>query len=490
MKILFLQKDTMVRISVMLLSASLKEDGHECELLMEASEHDLVGSAVALAPDVIAFSCITGGHEWVLDTARRLKERTDVPIIIGGPHATFFPEIIEKPGVDVVCRGEGEQVIRDIIRALAAGDDAELANIPNVAVKTADGTVVNEVRELCAELDSLPFPDWDLYRRRYAFMVPYYLGNFPAIMSRGCPHACSYCFNRSYLQLYRGKGRYVRRETPAAAVDRLERTRREFGVRRFNFVDDSFAESAEWVGEFCDLYRERVGIPFVCNVRANTVTEETAGQLAAAGCYCLRMGIESGDERVRRDILAKRVSNEAIAAAAAHTRRHGMKLVTYNIYGCPTESLEDALRTYELNRDLHVTFPQCSILQPYPGTPIRELAESMGLMPPVSGDAGDELGESYFVESPLMLDHKRELTNLQKLTPLMVKWRMPTPVVRWLIRVPTNPLYHLAFQSEYALFRLGLDAREIGPFLRFAIKSRRYMTASETTARTPEVTAS
>ncbi|HEX9092899.1 MAG TPA: radical SAM protein [Coriobacteriia bacterium] len=475
MKILFLQKDTMVRIAVMLLSASLKEDGHECELLMDAAEKDLVSTAVAMRPDLIAFSCITGGQGWVLETARRVKERMDVPVLVGGPHATFFPEIVDRPEVDIVCRGEGEEAIREIVAALASHDPGSLASIPNVSTRVDGRIVTNDVRDLAEDLDRLPFPDWELYRKRYAFLVPYYLGNFPAILSRGCPHACSYCFNRSYLQLYRGKGRYVRRETPAGAVARLARMRDEFGVRRFNFVDDSFAENAAWVEEFTALYRDRVALPFICNVRAPSVTEETARMLREAGCYCLRMGIESGDERVRREILAKRVSDEEIGAAAANARRNHMKLVTYNMYGCPGESLEDALRTYELNRDLRVTFPQCSILLPYPGTPIRETAERMGLMPAHHGDGGDELPESYFVESPLKIEHKRGITNLQKLTPVCARWRMPTPVVRWLISLPSNPLYHLAFQSEYALFRLGLDANEIVPFLRFALKSRAYM---------------
>jgi hypothetical protein len=114
-------------------------------------------------------------------------------------------------------------------------------------------------------------------------------------------------------------------------------------------------------------------------------------------------------------------------------------------------------------------------MQPYPGTRIRERAEEMDLMPSYDGSSATDVGESYFVESPMKLAHKRELTNLQKLTPFCSRMRVPTSVVRRLIAIPENRLYGLAFQAEYALFRFRLDRRETIPFVRFALASRAYM---------------
>lgn len=476
MRIVFVQKDSMVKIAIMLLSARLKEAGHSCEVVMEAAEDDVVAAALALDPGAVAFSCTTGSEGWALSTAAAIKSRAPgLPVIFGGPHPTFFPAVLERPEVDVICRGEGEDVVVDVADALERGLDA-LAGVPNVSVKLAGEVIASDVRPLILDLDALPSPDWSVYASRYTFLVPYYLGNFPVITSRGCPHRCSYCFNASYQDMYRGKGRYMRWETPERAVDKLVEAKELHGIRRVNFVDDSFAGNSRWLARFAEGYVERVGLPLICNVRADTVTSETAPLLREMGCYCARMGVESGDERLRRTVLDKTITDEQIRSAAARLREARIKLTTFNMYGIPGETLADAMRTLALNRELKVDYAQCSVLQPYPGTKIREYAEAYMSSEGAGRDAAaDDVGESYFVASPLRMEHKTEIINLQKLTATLVRLRAPLWLVRRLIRLPDNRVFHAIFQAEYAYFRFKLDLKEAGPFLRFALKSRSYM---------------
>ncbi len=470
-----MQKDTMVKVAVMLLSAVLKAEGHECEVLVESAERDMLRRARELRPDAVAFSCTTGIDGWVLRTAAEVKRAIGIPVVVGGPHPTFFPEMVREAGVDVVCRGEGEAALAELARSFDAGADG--AGAANLWVKRDGEVVEGELRPLVEDLDALPFPDWRVYAARYRFMVPYYRGNFPVITSRGCPHRCSYCFNASYQELYREKGRYARRESPESVVRKLEEARDRYGLRRLNLVDDSIAASRSWLRELAPLYAERVALPFICNVRADTVDEESAALLREMGCYCARMGVESGNDRVREVILNKHVSERQIRDAAASIRGAGMKLMTYNIYGSPSETLEEALETLELNRALRVDFAQCSILQPYPGTRICEMAEELGAFEPPSAEAPlPRRGTaSYFVSSPLALDRKREMMNLQKLTGLFIRLRVPRPMAERLIRLRADRLYSLLFKLEYAFFRFRLDLAETVPFLRFALRSKAYM---------------
>jgi anaerobic magnesium-protoporphyrin IX monomethyl ester cyclase len=472
MRLVFLQKDSMVKIAVMLLSAVLKEDGHECALVMESIERQPVDVLLAMEPDVVAFSCTSGQEPWVRERARQIKERSDIPVIVGGPAVTFFPEIIGDEAIDVVCRGEGEQPLREYARALDAGVDP--SGIANLWVKRDGEIVRNDMRPLNPDLDTLPAPDWSVYADRYAFLVPYYQGYFPAMTSRGCPHACSYCANDSYIRLFRGMGKYVRRESPEHAVARLVDAKRDLHLRRLNFVDDSMAADIGWLREFSAGYRERVGLPCMVNVRADTITEEAARLLADMRCRCARMGLESGNSRVRQEVLNKRVSDDQLRAAARALRGAGMRLVTYNMYGSPTETIDEAFQTYLLNRELKVDYAQCALLQPYPGTKVRDLAESLGLLQE-EGDVSGQTADSFFVASPIKLENKSEIVNLQKLTQSFIRLHVPPRLARAMLRLPENGLFHLIFTAEYALWRLRLDWRETIPFLRMAIRSRTYM---------------
>jgi len=477
MRFAFLQKDAFIQLGIETLAGVLHDGGHRVEVFIDDAERDLAGAVLASRPDAIAFSCVTGYDEWVEEVANRIKAvRPELPVIVGGPHPTYFPDFVRRPGIDYICQGEGEGAILDFANALQQRDAAMLLQIPNIWAKRDGEIYQNAPRRFIADLDTIPREDWTIYAK-YPFLVPYFRNNYPIMTSRGCPLRCSFCFNEKYSQLYEDKGEYLRRRTVRSMVDHLRWLVEERGVRRFSFIDDDFIR-VKWLREFAPLYAAEVRVPCTCNVRASTVNDEAAALLKQMNCYCVRMGIESGNDEIRRKVLFKNVSNQRIIDAGRAVKKYKMDLLTYNIFGIPGESVEKALETYQINKDCGADFAQSSILTPYPGLSINEYIEQMGALDPNHLDPMSGLtrvDKTYFIDSKLKLEGKNQILNLQKLMQFFLAFHVPMRVIRWLIRFPENKLYTFIFRATYGYFRLKVNRRELIPLFRLAFRTNSYI---------------
>ena len=203
-KLLFIIKGTALveRYGVMMLAAALKRAGHDvavarAQRLGFERLRDLVAE---LEPAALLYSAMTGEHQYLLDVNRRLKESYRGVSAFGGPHATFFPEMISEEGVDVVCRGEGEGAVVDLAGALAEGGD--YGRVANLWVKRDGDVVRNELRPLVEDLDALPFADREILYEGDADLRDHPTKIFFAM--RGCVFRCTYCFNHHFNDMYRG----------------------------------------------------------------------------------------------------------------------------------------------------------------------------------------------------------------------------------------------------------------------------------------------
>ena len=210
--------------------------------------------------------------------------------------------------------------------------------------------------------------------------------------ARGCPFRCSYCFNSAYKELYKGLGKTVRQRTVGSVIDEL-RELKQFGWKCLEFVDDHFLLSEAWVYEFAERYAKEIGMPFSCFSAAKQVKPDVVKALKHAGCTTLCFAIESGVERIRREIYNKAITNEDIYKAADALHTHNMPFLTFNMIGLPDETMEDIYETIKLNTEIKTTYPWCSILQPYPGTPIAEYIKQQGYA------TLEKFTYSYFQES-------------------------------------------------------------------------------------------
>jgi anaerobic magnesium-protoporphyrin IX monomethyl ester cyclase len=177
-------------LGLMHISALLKQHGHVCDAFDLAEETDLVAAVRERDPQLLAFSAVSGLHRRLVCASREILEELDVLSIFGGPHPTYFPEMIEEEGVDVICRGEGEYPMLELVEALEAG--ANFRTIPNLWVKQDGQIHRNQLRPFVQNLDDLPWPDRELF----ATFSQLHTGNARSFMGgRGCPYDCTYAPN-------------------------------------------------------------------------------------------------------------------------------------------------------------------------------------------------------------------------------------------------------------------------------------------------------
>lgn len=477
MKVVFLQKDSFVKLAVEYLSAALKADGHQCDVFIESGERHFLKSALESSADLFAFSCTTGEEDWVSATSAKIRQNDTTPVIVGGPHVTFKPYFLENPSIDYICQGEGEGALSELLDAIAS-DPERIVQVLNIWSKDPSGKIIRtEVRPFIKDLDLLPMPDFDIYSK-YKYLVPYHRDMFPVITGRGCPHNCSYCFNKSYKELYANKGKYLRRRSPQNVIEQLLQAKEAYGIRKVNFVDDSFFCNPSWFREFTELYKEKIHLPFIINIEATHTKEELVRLAKEIGCICVRMGVESGNEHLRQTILNKKVTDEQIRAAAGHVKRYGIKLVTYNMLGLPGETVDNALETYSLNKKIHTDFAQCTLLQPYPGTALGEYVRQKKLLKDNS-----PLQSSCFVSTSIKLENENEIINLQKLIQVFLQMHIRISSVRRIIKLPKNPLFHLILRLSFIYNKIRVQKIRLIPVILMALHSFSYMKTKK--AKTP-----
>ena len=436
MKFLFVQKSGLPWHGIMSLAATLKDKSVDVDLILTDEEKRPLEYIKKFGPDFVGFPVITGEHAWIQPFAEEIKERLPkVKIVMGGPHATFYPETLSNKAW--IIRGEAELLLADLLN-----HDGE----PHT-VGPAD---------LLNDLDVLPAPDRSIYYK-YSHLAKATTKQF--LTGRGCPYNCSFCCNHLLRKMYKGHS-WVRRRSPENVMREMMQVQYLYGFKTASFSDDVFTLNTKWLEEFLDYYRAELGLPFLCNTRYEQVNEEMLEILKNAGCYGLEMGVESGSEFIRREILTKgKGTNEQITNAGRLIKKFGLRLKTYNMIGLPHETLRDAFKTIELNTKMKPDFAACSFLIPYPRYKIAEYFDTT------------KLPNSIY--KPLDGTSK-EIINLQTFFFIATKFPRLTPIIKLLIRLPPNKLFRLLASVFYGLFmskvhRLTLRdmwryARHIDPF--------------------------
>lgn len=364
------------------ISACLRLQGHEAGLFhitQPISEAEFKARVRAERPDIVAFSSTS-------HYARRLKEWSawsheacDAPVIVGGIHATLAPEdLASVPTIDHICIGEGEDTMLDLLDRMQKGGDT--LHVEGLWSRNGDEVIRNPMRVITPSVDALPPPDLSLFSFDELYAIR--RGTFPFIMSRGCAFKCTYCCVSTLKNMFPREGAYWRFLTPQRAVEVLRGMLDRYmpDARHINFLDAIFFPNRKWLKEFGPLYREKIGLPFICNMRADMLTEEAAEIMADAGCEMVRMGVESGDERMTTEILKRHLKIEHIRAAFAALRKVGIRRMSYNMVGLPTETLPLALKTVRLNAEIDPEEALAFIFYPYPGTDLHRLSAELGYL--------------------------------------------------------------------------------------------------------------
>jgi anaerobic magnesium-protoporphyrin IX monomethyl ester cyclase len=384
------------------MSACLKRDGHAVLLLHICDALDypfdlarMKQDIQAFSPDVVGLSLMEPQFKYAVRFCEDLRRYYDGFVFCGGPFPTMDPDsAIDAPGVNAVCVGEGEEAVCELVDAL--GEGADVSGIRNLWVRQPDGSVRKNLLRPFIDLATLPPDDKALFDLDRILPLKNY--QLETMIGRGCVHKCTYCINDSYLGIYRDHccapatmKQYIRMKDIDVALDEIKAviaTHPE--IRKIAFVDDNILMYPGRIDVFLERYKREIGLPFVCNTSPMVFTELKGRSLQDAGCDDIRFGIESGSERVKREIMNRSITNESVVRAFEITRKLGLMSSSYNMIGLPTETREEVMETLCLNARIQPDSVKLMTFYPFKNTPIYDLCSDMNLIDEEKKDLLDD----------------------------------------------------------------------------------------------------
>ena len=338
-------------------------------------------------PGCIALSVMSSLYlREIIKVNDHIRKASSCPVIWGGVYCTLFPERCLEHA-DYVIRGEGEEAIVELLDALIAGRDP--SDVQNLAYRKNDTVIINPLRPLIQDLDSLGYPgigqdnvyfiNGDKLTEKDPIINSL---TYETTASRGCPFACSYCSSINLKRLYVGKGKFVRFRSVDNVMQELKEAKEKIKrLKLIHFWDEIFTDDIDWIEEFKVRYRKEVGIPFTIWGHPLRIGEETIKNLVDAGLYHIVVGIQSGSARVRKEIFHRAETQEQIIDASRIISKCKVPVVSYDfILQHPFESVDDLKETFELCLKLEPPFDlNLHGLYFLPGTDIVDMAISEGL---------------------------------------------------------------------------------------------------------------
>ncbi len=365
---------------------SLKDNNHPIWQEMKKTIHNF-------KPDIVGISVWTTFAASAFKIASICKEYDrNIPVVMGGPHVSIkYDEVMNIcPHVDFLVKGEGEKTFVNLVRMLgkkAAGlsdVDRELSTVKGISYRQDLKIVHNPPEEFIKHLDSIPLPARDLLLNKGSYNSE----DMGLIMtSRGCPFKCSYCATSIWE-------RKTRCRSLDNVIEEIKLVIEKYGTKQFTFKDDSFTVNRKRVMEFCErLIKGKININWDCNTRVNLVDEELLRLMKKAGCTGIKVGIETGSERILK-LMNKNITLEQCRKAAKLFRKAGIHWTGYFMMGLPSETKEDVYQTLKFMRELKPDYASFSVYEPFPGTDLFEIGLEKGLV------KSERTLEDFYIISP------------------------------------------------------------------------------------------
>ena len=326
-------------------------------------------------PDMVGFHVWAGYHQPMLKAADHVRA-LGTPVVMGGPYSTYAAPAC-KAHADWVVQGSGFELLRKVL----------LGSLSRGVHFDSRG------RE-----ETFPVP-----RRSTLYGAYPEYGRSPIksiFASVGCPFRCSYCHAPEFNRMHGGFKLILRslddviREAQIVMEGWPE-------TRLFYFQDDVFGFKISWLKEFARRWKQEVGVPFHCQMRLEMTQDASGDQrldlFAKAGCTGVTLAIESDNEFLRDHVLFRSMPDNLIVEGCKKVTNRGMTLRTEQILAVPFSDISTDLGTLDLNNRINPTMAWTSILSPYPGVGVGEIAKNFRLWE----GSDDDLKESFFFSSVL-----------------------------------------------------------------------------------------
>ncbi len=386
------------------IAAVLEQEGYQVKILDVAAEdfhhvEVLQGEIIRIgigyeeiekrirsfAPDAVGVSCLISNQSAEMVRLCELVKSIDKDIltIVGGEHPSALPEdALKNESIDFVVIGEGEYTTRDLLNHVVKGTD--YSSLDGFAYRDGDRIVVNPKTTFIENLDMLPLP-----ARHLLPMDTYFKINLPqtgtswkspntSIMtSRGCSARCIFCATSKFW------GNRHRVRSVDKVLDEMELLVKTYGIKELQFIDDNLTLEKERAMQIFQGMIDRK-LNLVWNTPQGialwSVDDEVLKKMKESGCYEITFAVESGDERVLKEIIRKPVRLETIEPLVKSARKLGFITKGYFVVGLPGETLQDMEKTFAFARALAFDAAGIFIATPLPGTELYRLCNEKGYM--------------------------------------------------------------------------------------------------------------
>jgi radical SAM superfamily enzyme YgiQ (UPF0313 family) len=371
-------------IGIMSLSSVLKRAGHECVMFDQANPETpnevIIEEIKKKKPGLVGLSFLsTTSYPYAKILARAIRAAdSNVKLAFGGVFASLNANLVKMqcPEVDFVCRGDGEQLLLDLIERIE--DPSTVASL----TWAKDGKVMNNPnRPPERNLDQWPFPDRESLKLDFVESMPL---DVPAVLSmerfttmqtsRGCPWSCVFCdipiFN---------EGKW-RSRSPQHVVEEFKHLQAQ-GYGSVYFVDDHFLLQPRRIDAICKGINENgINIQWGCEGRVDSVAQHLFPAMAKAHCRTLMFGLESGSQKIL-DRVKKEQTLEEITTAVTNAKKAGIEIVHgFFVVGNPDETVEDMKATFDFAAKLPLDTFGFNRLCVYRGTPLWHEYVNRGLI--------------------------------------------------------------------------------------------------------------
>ncbi len=332
---------------------------------------EFLGSIWDWAPDVVGVTGMSiewSGIKSVIEAVRgSLGEKAK--IIVGGPHASCFPEmILERTDADFVAVGEGERTMLSLLEVLDKYGDPGV--VKGIMYRGPGGIVNTGPCERVDNLDDLPFPAFDLLTIEDYFVNPHFHTNLnkynriaPIFTSRGCPFKCGFCFHPM--------GFKFRPRSPKNVLAEIEQLVTKYGIQELHIEDDTFnfqpARAKAIMRGIIDRGL-KLTIAFPSGVRGDLLDDELISLFIRAGVYRVHFGIESAADRIQ-GIIGKKLDFAKLEKSLDAFSKTKVSTHGFFMMGFPTETEEEIMQTIDFAAKSKLVTANFSLLQLFPGTP-------------------------------------------------------------------------------------------------------------------------
>lgn len=361
--------------------ALLKQRGHDVTLLgLSRADLHAVKSALARGLPQVVYADI---HAVCATAARRvalyLQDHEFLPIVAGGSYSTLEPEAcLSLPGVVAAALGEPDASLITYFERLK--DPAVGQIVRGVWLRDERGLARPALPPLVEDLDSLPFPERDLFDCARQVLET---GELEVAVGRGCPQRCGYCLVPAIAAMYAGGGQWTRRRSPGHVLAEICELRRRYAtLRTIRFVDHAFALDRAWLDDFLAAYTADCALPYSFHLRANAADRVDARQLAASGARSATIEVISGSDFIRNDIFQMDLSDGQIVSAFAALREAAIRSRAVVYLGSPYESDTSLEQTAGLLRRLKPDAVDVRMYYPFSGTTAARISRENGWLHP------------------------------------------------------------------------------------------------------------